>query len=134
MMIELKANRAKIGAIRCSGRASDVTGSSAPFAIVSVELSDANDPTAPFEVAYDDPECVNQAGEKYADVEEEKYFNAGAARGVKDAAGHYESLGVGLNGLRARVVRLVAHEVDSSERAFWLAAKNAMAACLVNIT
>jgi hypothetical protein len=29
---------------------------------------------------------------------------------------------------------LVAHEVDSSERAFWLAAKNAMAACLVNIT
>ena len=73
-MIELKANRAKIGAIRCSGRASDVTGSSAPFAIVSVELSDANDPTAPFEVAYDDPECVNQAGEKYADVEEEKYL------------------------------------------------------------
>ena len=132
-MVELKAHRTKIGAIRCSGRASDVTGSSAPFAIVSVEFSDAKDPSAPFEVAYDDPECVNQSGEKYPDVEEEKYFIADAARGIKDAVGHYESLGVGLNGLTARIVRLVAHEVDSSERAFWLAAKNAMAACLVNI-
>jgi len=133
-MIELKANRAKIGSIRCSGRASDVTGSSVPFAIVSVELSDANDPAAPFEVVYDEPECVNQSGEKYADAEEEKYFIAGAARGVKDAAGHYELLGVGLHGLRANVVKLVAHEVDSTERAFWLAARNAMAACLVNIS
>ena len=133
-MIEFKANRTQMGVIRCSGRASDVTGSTAPFAIVSVELSDASDPAAPFEIAYEDPECVNQSGEKYADVEGEKYFIAGAARGVKDAAGHYESLGVGLNGLRARIVKLVAHEVDSTERAFWLAAKNAMAACLVNIT
>lgn len=132
-MIELKANRDKVGVIRCSGRASDVTGSFSPFAIVSVELSDAIDPTSPFEVAYDDPECVNQSGEKYADVEDEKHFIAGAARGVKDAAGHYESLGVGLHGLRARIVKLVAHEVDSTERAFWLAAKNAMAACLINI-
>ena len=94
-------------------------------AIRSLRMSD---------VAYDDPECVNQSGEKNADVEEEKHFIADAARGVRDAAGHYESLGVGLHGLRARVVRLVAHEVDSSERAFWLAAKNAMAACLVNIS
>jgi hypothetical protein len=133
-MIDLKARRTKLGAIRCSGRASDVTGSPAPFAIVSVELSDSNEPSAPFEVSYDDPECVNQAGEKYPNVEDEKYFVAGAARGVKDAVSHYESLGISLNGLRARVVRLVAHEVDSSERAFWLAAKNAMAACLVNIT
>jgi hypothetical protein len=133
-MIELKARRTKIGAIRCSGRASDVTGSPAPFAIVSVELLDSNNPSAPFEVEYDDPECVNQSGEKYANLEEEKFFVAGAARGVKDAASHYESLGIGLHGLKARVVRLVAHEVDSSERAFWLAAKNAMAACLVNIT
>lgn len=133
-MIELKANRAHIGTIRCSGRASDVTGSPARFAIVSVELSDSSDPAGPFEIAYEDPECVNQSGEKYANIEEESYFIAGAARGVKDAAGHYESLGVGLHGLRARIITLVAHEVDSTERAFWLAAKNAMAACLINIT
>jgi hypothetical protein len=133
-MIELKANRSKFDAIRCSGRASDVTGSSGPFAIVTVELADATNPDAPFEIVYDDPECVNQSGEKYANFEDEKHFISGAARGVKDAARHYESLGVGLHGLRARIVKLIAHEIDSSERAFWLAAKNAMAACLVNIT
>jgi hypothetical protein len=133
-MIELKSIRPMIGTVTCSGRASDVTGTSIPFAIVSVELTDALDATAPFEIAYEEPECVNQAGEKYVSREDEKFFIAGAARGVKDAAGHYESLGVGLHGLRARIVRLVAHEIDSSERAFWLAAKNAMAACLVQLT
>jgi len=132
-MIELNAQQTVTGPIRCSGRASDGPNSSAPFAIVFVELAPASDSTADFTIDYDDPECVNQSGAAYPDSEESGYFVAGAARGVKDAAAHYESLGVSLRGLRARVIKLVAHEIDSNERAFWNAAKNAMAACLMNV-
>jgi hypothetical protein len=132
-MIELNSKQPIKSPIRCSGRASDGPNTSAPFAIVFVELASAEDPTSDFTINYDDPECVNQSGAVYPDQEESKYFVAGAARGVKDAAAHYESLGVSLRGLQARVVKLVAHEIDSNERAFWNAAKNAMAACLVNV-
>ena len=132
-MIELNAQNSITNPIRCSGRASDGPNSSAPFAIVFVEVFPAADTTAEFTIEYDEPECVNQAGAKYADGEDLGYFVSGAARGVKDAATHYESLGVSLRGLEARIVKLVAHEVDSTERAFWVAAKNAMAACLVNV-
>lgn len=132
-MIELNAQSTITNPIRCSGRASDGPNSSAPFAIVSVEVSPAADTMAEFSIDYDEPECVNQSGAKYADEEEVGYFVSGAARGVKDAAAHYESLGVSLRGLEARIIKLVAHEVDSTERAFWTAAKNAMAACLVNV-
>jgi len=133
MMIELNAQHAITNPIRCSGRASDGPNSSVPFAIVFVEVAPASDATAEFMVEYDEPECVNQSGSEYPDAEEVGYFVSGAARGVKDAAAHYESLGVSLRGLQARIVRLVAHEIDSTERAFWTAAKNAMAACLVNV-
>jgi hypothetical protein len=132
-MIELNAQQAITNPIRCSGRASDGPNSSAPFAIVFVELAPALDPTSDFTIEYDEPECVNQLGEAYSDGEEVAYFVSGAARGVKDAVAHYEALGVSLRGLQARIVRLVAHEIDSTERAFWIAAKNAMAACLVNV-
>ncbi len=132
-MIELNSQKTLTNPIRCSGRASDGPNSSAPFAIVYVELASAADPTSDFTIDYDDPECVNQSDAAYPDPEESGYFVAGAARGIKDAVAHYESLGVSLRGLRARVVKLVAHEIDSNERAFWNAAKNAMAACLVNI-
>jgi hypothetical protein len=132
-MIELNAQNTISNPIRCSGRASDGPNSSAPFAIVFVEVSPSVDAMAEFSIDYDEPECVNQSGTKYADDEEVGYFVSGAARGVKDAAAHYESLGVSLRGLKAKIVKLVAHEVDSTERAFWTAAKNAMAACLVNV-
>lgn len=132
-MIELNAHNTISNPIRCSGRASDGPNSSAPFAIVFVEVSPSVDAMAEFLIDYDDPECVNQSGTKYADDEEVGYFVSGAARGVKDAAAHYESLGVSLRGLEAKIIKLVAHEVDSTERAFWTAAKNAMAACLVNV-
>jgi|GEM_PF-6743034 len=132
-MIELNAQNIITNPIRCSGRASDGPNGSAPFAIVFVEVAPASEATAEFTIEYVKPECVNQAGTKYADDEEVGYFVSGAARGVKDAATHYESLGVSLRGLEARVVKLIAHELDSTERAFWTAAKNAMAACLVNI-
>lgn len=132
-MIELNAQNAITSPIRCSGRASDGPNSSAPFAIVFVEVSPAADVTSEFTIEYDEPECVNQTGMKYTDEKDVGYFVSGAARGVKDAANHYESLGVSLRGLEARIVKLVAHEVDSTERAFWTAAKNAMAACLMNI-
>jgi hypothetical protein len=132
-MIELNAHQTITNPIRCSGRASDGPNSSAPFAIVFVELGPASDSTSDFTIEYDEPECVNQSGAEYPDSEEVGYFVSGAARGVKDAASHYESLGVSLRGLQARIVRLVAHEIDSTERAFWTAAKNAMAACLVNV-
>lgn len=132
-MIELNAQQTITNPIRCSGRASDGPNSSAPFAIVFVELAPAADPASDFTIEYDELECVNQSGTEYPDGEEIGYFVSGAARGVKDAAGHYESLGVSLRGLQARIVRLVAHEIDSTERAFWTAAKNAMAACLVNV-
>lgn len=132
-MIELNARKTITNPIRCSGRASDGPNSSSPFAIVYVEISPATDATADFTVEYDDPECINQAGTPYSNQKEVGYFVGGAARGVKDAVAHYESLGVSLRGLDAHVVKLVAHEVDSTERAFWTAAKNAMAACLVNI-
>ncbi len=131
-MIELNAQQSITNSIRCSGRASDGPNSSSPFAIVIVELAPASTPTSDFTIEYDEPECVNQSGTKYPNIEEVGYFVSGAARGVKDAAAHYESLGVSLRGLQARIVRLVAHEIDSTERAFWAAAKNAMAACLVN--
>ncbi len=133
MTIELNSQNAITNPIRCSGRASDGPNSSAPFAIVFVEVAPAADATAEFTIEYEEPECVNQSGNKYANVEEVGYFASGAGRGVKDAAAHYESLGVSLRGLHARVVKLVAHEIDSTERAFWIAAKNAMAACLVNV-
>lgn len=132
-MIELNAHNTISNPIRCSGRASDGPNSSAPFAIVFVEVSPSADATAELLIECDEPECVNQSGARYADEEEVGYFVSGATRGVKDAVAHYESLGVSLRGLEARIVKLVAHEVDSSERAFWTAAKNAMAACLVNI-
>jgi hypothetical protein len=132
-MIELNAQQTITNPIRCSGRANDGPNSSAPFAIVFVELAPASDPTSDFTIEYDEPECVNQSGSKYPDSEEAGYFVSGAARGVKDAVAHYESLGVGLRGLQARIIKLVAHEIDSTERAFWTAAKNAMAACLVNV-
>lgn len=132
-MIELNAHNTISNPIRCSGRASDGPNSSAPFAIVFVEVSPSVDAMAEFSIDYDEPECVNQSGTKYADDEEVGYFVSGAARGVKDAAAHYESLGVSLRGLEAKIIKLVAHEVDSTERAFWTAAKNAMAACLVNV-
>ena len=132
-MIELNAQQTITNPIRCSGRASDGPNSSAPFAIVFVELAPASDSASEFTIEYDEPECVNQAGTEYPDSEEVAYFVSGAARGVKDAAGHYESLGVSLRGLQARIVKLVAHEIDSTERAFWTAAKNAMAACLINV-
>ncbi len=132
-MIELNAQNTITNPIRCSGRASDGPSSSAPFAVVFVEVAASADATAEFTIEYDEPECVNQAGIRYADDEEVGYFVSGAARGIKDAANHYESLGVSLRGLQARIVKLVAHELDSTERAFWTAAKNAMAACLVNV-
>ena len=132
-MIKLHAPQTIADTIRCSGRASDGPNRSAPFAIVFVELMSASDPSSDFTIEYEEPECINQSGDDYPDNEEAKYFVSGAARGVKDAATHYESLGVNLRGLQARVVKLVAHEVDSNERAFWTAAKNAMAACLVNL-
>jgi len=132
-MIELNAQKTISNPIRCSGRASDGPNSSAPFAIVFVEVSPSDNAMADFSIDYAEPECVNQSGAKYADEEEVGYFVSGAARGVKDAAAHYESLGVSLRGLEARIIKLVAHEVDSTERAFWTAAKNAMAACLVNV-
>ncbi len=132
-MIELNAKQTITNPIRCSGRASDGPNSSAPFAIVFVELAPASDPASDFTIENDEPECVNQTGADYPDNEEVGYFKSGAARGVKDAAVHYESLGVSLRGLQARIVKLVAHEIDSNERAFWTAAKNAMAACLVNV-
>ncbi len=132
-MIELNAQQTITNPIRCSGRASDGPNSSAPFAIVFVELAPASDPASDFTIEYDEPECVNQSGDKYPDNEEAGYFVSGAARGVKDAAAHYESLGVSLRGLQARIIKLVAHEIDSNERAFWNAAKNAMADCLVNV-
>lgn len=132
-MIELNAHNTISNPIRCSGRASDGPNSSAPFAIVFVEVSPSADATAELLIECDEPECVNQSGARYADEEEVGYFVSGATRGIKDAVAHYESLGVSLRGLEARIVKLVAHEVDSTERAFWTAAKNAMAACLVNI-
>ncbi|MCA9127699.1 MAG: hypothetical protein KDB22_11460 [Planctomycetales bacterium] len=132
-MIELNAQRTITNPIRCSGRASDGPNSSAPFAIVFVELAAASNSASEFTIEYDEPECVNQAGSEYPDSEEVAYFVSGAARGVKDAAAHYETLGVSLRGLQARIVKLVAHEIDSTERAFWSAAKNAMAACLINV-
>ena len=132
-MIELNAQSTITTPIRCSGRASDGPNSSAPFAIVFVEVAPATDASAEFTIEYDEPECVNQSGARYADDKEVGYFVSGAARGVKDAAAHYETLGVSLRGLQAKIVKLIAHEVDSTERAFWTAAKNAMAACLVNV-
>ncbi|MGB7328768.1 MAG: hypothetical protein WBD31_28075 [Rubripirellula sp.] len=66
---------------------------------------------------------MNQSGSRYANEEEVGYFVSGAARGVEDAAAHYESLGVNLRGLEAKIIKLVVHEVDSTERAFWTAAK-----------
>lgn len=132
-MIELNAQQSITNPIRCSGRASDGPNSSAPFAIVFVELAQALNPASDFTIEYDETECVNQSGIVYPNNEEAGYFVSGAARGVRDAAAHYESLGVGLRGLQARILKLVAHEIDSNERAFWSAAKNAMAACLVNV-
>ncbi len=132
-MIELNEQYTITNPVRCSGRASDGPSSSAPYAIAFVEVSPAANSAAAFSIEYDEPACVNQAGTKYSDEEEVGYFISGASRGVKDAAAHYESLGVSLRGLQARIVKLVAHEVDSTERAFWSAAKNAMAACLMNI-
>lgn len=132
-MIELNAEKRISSPIRCSGRASDGPNSSSPFAIVYVEIAPATEANADFTIECNEPECVNQSGAKYANDKEIGFFVSGAARGVKDAAAHYESLGVSLRGLNARVVKLVAHEVDSTERAFWAAARNAMAACLVNI-
>ena len=132
-MIELNAQHTITNPIRCSGRASDGPNSTAPFAIVLVELAPAADPAAEFTIEYDEPECVNQSGGSFPNSDEIGYFVSGATRGVKDAAAHYESLGVSLRGLHAKIVRLVAHEIDSTERAFWTAAKNAMAACLVNV-
>ncbi len=132
-MIELNAQKTITSPIRCSGRASDGPNSSAPFAIVFVEVSSASDALSEFTIEYDEPECVNQVGTKYLNEEDVAFFVSGAARGVKDAVAHYESLGVSLRGLHARIVKLVAHEVDSTERAFWTAAKNAMATCLMNL-
>ena len=131
-MIELNAQNTITNPIRCSGRASDGPNASAPFAMVFVEVTAASDATADFSIEYEEPECVNQSGLKYSEQEEVGYFISGAARGVKDAVAHYETLGVSLRGLHAKIVKLVAHEVDSTERAFWSAAKNAMAACLIN--
>ncbi|WP_417735408.1 hypothetical protein [Rosistilla oblonga] len=131
--MQLNAQRMMTNPIRCSGRASDGRNSNSPFAIVYVEVAAAADPASEFTIDYDEPECVDQAGAKYANEEEVGYFVSGAARGVKDAAEHYEALGVSLRGLHARIVKLVAHQVDSTERAFWSAAKHATAACLVNV-
>jgi len=83
------------------------------------------------EILQEDASFVDQSGNAYRSETTETLLT-GVERGIHDVIAHYDSLGIELGGFAVVVRKMVVHDIDSTAASFRVAARNAMAACIVN--
>jgi translation elongation factor EF-G len=115
--------------VECDGRCVRQVQALPQFAVVKLTITPLPDPNAVLLV--DDCKPVDQLGsDHFGDVI--ALYRRGIARGITDVLVHYRNLGFRVTGAMVAVSRMVVHDVDSSEEAFRVAARNAFASGLVS--